>query len=83
MDLETEKQLTEARRLYDRSDFKECIDAVKGMKADKRTVELIGRSYMMLSDIKKGKQVFEEALKNVKSDQIDSTDMINLMLFIT
>lgn len=45
MEIETEKKLKEARRLYDQADFKGCIDALKGIKADKRTVELVGRSY--------------------------------------
>jgi len=55
MEIEKETKLKEARRLYDRADFKECIEALKGMEAEKRTVELIGRSYFQLSEIEKGK----------------------------
>lgn len=83
MEIETETKLKEARRLYDRADFKECIEALKGMEAEKRTVELIGRSYFQLSEIEKGKKVFEEAMRNVKADQIESMDIINLILFIS
>ena len=55
MEIEKETKLKEARRFYDRADFKECIEALKGMEAEKRTVELIGRSYFQLSEIEKGK----------------------------
>jgi len=83
MEIETEAKLKEARRLYHRADFKECIEALKGMETEKRTVELIGRSYFQLSEIEKGKKVFEEAMKNVKADQTESIDIINLILFIS